>query len=38
MSEQLKVLTTRTKELQAELEKDLSAKYKGRKVHIMGVA
>merc|ERR1719222_1852089 len=38
VSEQLKVLTTRTKELQAELEKDLSAKYKGRKVHIMGVA
>jgi len=35
---QLKLLTLRSKELQGELEEDLSLKYKGRKVNIMGVA
>ena len=38
VSGQLKMLTLRTKELQGELEEDLSMKYKGRKVNIMGVA
>merc|ERR1719239_1934976 len=35
---QLKMLGIRSKELQRELEEDLSIKYKGRKVNIMGVA
>jgi len=35
---QLKLLAMRSKELQGELEEDLSHKYKGRKVNIMGVS
>lgn len=38
VSRQLKMLALRSKELQGELEEDLSIKYKGRKVNIMGVA
>ena len=32
------MLALRSKELQGELEEELSIKYKGRKVNIMGVA
>ena len=36
-SRQLAIVTQRTKELKLELEKDISKRYKGRPVNIMGV-
>ena len=34
---QLTIVTERTKELKLEIEKDISKRYKGRPVNIMGV-
>lgn len=36
-SRQLAIVTQRTKDLKLELEKDISKRYKGRPVNIMGV-
>ena len=36
-SRQLAIVTQRTKELKLELEKDISKRYKGRPVNVMGV-
>ena len=36
-SKQLVIVTERTKELKLEIEKDISKRYKGRPVNVMGV-
>ena len=36
-SKQLNMITERTKELKTQLEQDISQRYKGRSVNIMGV-
>ena len=36
-SQQLAIITDRTKDLKLEIEKDISKRYKGRPVNIMGV-